>query len=914
MSRLATTFLFCLFINFLSAQKMLSHSDYDQWNSISKTLISIEGDFVAYSVEPQKGDGLMILHSIENGRIDTFDRAQAVVFSGDQHYLLAKILPTSEELYLAKKDGKKKDELPKDSLLVIHLESLNKTKFPNVTNMKYSEDFQRWLAFESSVLNEGDSTARKEKNRKALFLFNLDDLVIDTIWNPKEYSFNKTESHFVCITEAEKGDSSSFAGLYLKDLSSGSLELIDSSAASYAAAGLSAKGGFLSYFGCVDSFKNESPRYFFKLYNTRKKSREIKVDSLNVGDERLFPSPDYKPQYPAVGNHLILGFKESPLWMEYEADTSILDEERVSVDIWSWNDIDLQPRQSKQLPSVKKRTLKYSLNLKNLELTQITKDLNDNLLFDPDTKSKYALLYRDTGYRMLQTWSSPWLSDLYAVNVSTGEEVILADSTAYQRGLSPDGSFAQWFNHRSGQWHVYDLKRRRSTTISHPEGKSWTDELNDRPMAATPYGAAGWTKKSKALWIYDRYDIWAYYPATGITQRLSDGRDSRMIYRYRSAHSDEEYILDQYPATIMVINEATKSEALLEWTASSGQDTIVRFGPYGISGISRAEKAERLLIRKGSFRDYPDLYLSTEKGPARLSEANPQQQEYLWGNVRLMPYKSLSGKELESLLYVPDEVDPSEPLPVLVYFYERSSNRMHRHRTPAPSASTINIPYCLSNGYVVLVPDIVYEEGNPGESAFDCVMGAVQELCKLNMVDSTRIGIQGQSWGGYQVAYLITRTDKFKAAMAGAPVSNMTSAYGGIRWGSGLSRMFQYEQTQSRLGADLWEDRDAYIRNSPLFFADKVQTPLLIMHNDADGAVPWYQGIEYFNALRRLRKPVWMLVYNGEAHNIVKRHNRKDLSVRMMQFFDHYLKGYPAPSWMKEGIPALHKGRTLGYE
>ncbi len=161
---------------------------------------------------------------------------------------------------------------------------------------------------------------------------------------------------------------------------------------------------------------------------------------------------------------------------------------------------------------------------------------------------------------------------------------------------------------------------------------------------------------------------------------------------------------------------------------------------------------------------------------------------------------------------------------------------------------------------------------------------------------------------------MVTRTNIFKAAEAGAPVSNMTSAYGGIRWGTGRSRMFQYERTQSRIGGSLWEYPMRYMENSPIFWADKIETPLLIMHNDHDGHVPWYQGIELFVALRRLGKPTWMINYNDEPHWPTKFHNKKDWQIRLQQFFDHYLKGAPAPVWLKEGVPAVEKGKTLGTE
>ena len=220
----------------------------------------------------------------------------------------------------------------------------------------------------------------------------------------------------------------------------------------------------------------------------------------------------------------------------------------------------------------------------------------------------------------------------------------------------------------------------------------------------------------------------------------------------------------------------------------------------------------------------------------------------------------------------------------------------------------------MSNGYLVFDPNIYYKTGEPGQSAYNSVVSAAKYLASMPWVDSAKMGIQGQSWGGYQVAYLITKTNLFKAAGAGAPVANMTSAYGGIRWGTGLNRQFQYEKTQSRIGATLWERPDLYLKNSPLFSADKINTPVLIMHNDADGSVPWYQGIEFFTALRRLNKKVWMLQYNGEDHNLVERKNRKDLSLRLSQFFDYYLKGAPPANWIKYGLPAIDKGRSWGLE
>jgi dipeptidyl aminopeptidase/acylaminoacyl peptidase len=273
-----------------------------------------------------------------------------------------------------------------------------------------------------------------------------------------------------------------------------------------------------------------------------------------------------------------------------------------------------------------------------------------------------------------------------------------------------------------------------------------------------------------------------------------------------------------------------------------------------------------------------------------------------------MRFKNTDGVQLSAILMKPENFDPRKKYPMLVYIYERLSQGVNRFVNPAPSGS-INASYYVSNGYIVLEPDIVYTIGYPGQSAMKCVLPAIQEVVDQGFINEQAIGIQGHSWGGYQIAYMITQTNRFRAVEAGAPVSNMTSAYSGIRWGTGLPRQFQYEHTQSRIGGSLWEYPMRYLENSPVFRADRVQTPLLMLHNDNDDAVPWYQGIEYYLALRRLSKEVYMFTYNGEPHGIRKRANQKDYTRRMQEFFDHFLKGAPMPAWMERGIPYLERDK-----
>ena len=281
--------------------------------------------------------------------------------------------------------------------------------------------------------------------------------------------------------------------------------------------------------------------------------------------------------------------------------------------------------------------------------------------------------------------------------------------------------------------------------------------------------------------------------------------------------------------------------------------------------------------------------------------------------MELVSWTAYDGTPLEGLLYRPDNFDPAKKYPMIVNFYERNSHNLHNFRHPEPNRSTIDYCMYLSNGYIIFNPDVRYKDGYPGKNCYDCVVSGVEKVVSLGNIDTARIGAQGHSWGGYQVAYLATRTNMFAAIESGAPVVNMFSAYGGIRWGSGKARSFQYEHTQSRLGGTPWSHPERYKESSPLFEMDKVQTPILIMHNDKDGHVPWYQGIEYFVALKRLGKPAWMLNYPDEPHWPTKFPNRVDFQIRMKQFFDHYLQGAPMPKWMKEGVPAVKQPFELGY-
>ncbi|MCB9870371.1 MAG: S9 family peptidase [Planctomycetes bacterium] len=471
------------------------------------------------------------------------------------------------------------------------------------------------------------------------------------------------------------------------------------------------------------------------------------------------------------------------------------------------------------------------------------------------------------------------------------------------------------------QWCVIDVQTGKHRCLTDKLGVPFHDELEDRPQPARAYGLAGWTVGERHVLVYDRYDIWKIDVASGAAECLTDGvgRARQVVLRIsRFDLEGDDHLLDPdrrlyVPDRLLLSAHDDRTKASGYWLDSSVEsvkptELVMRDKTFG--GLSRAAQSSRLLFTVSAFDQFPDLWVANLEfhGMRKLTDACPIQREVRWGHAELVSWLNGDGQRLQGILVKPEGFDPQRKYPMLVHFYERNADRVHRYVAPTAGTSP-NAAYYVSNGYLWFVPDIVYTVGYPGESAEKCVISGVQHLIGQGFVDRKAIGISGHSWGGYQTAHLVTRTNLFAAAESGAPVSNMFSAYGGIRYQSGMSRQFQYERTQSRIGGTPWQYPQRFWQNSPVMYADRVNTPVLILHNDGDGAVPWTNGIEMFMALRRLDKEAYLFNYNGEPHGLRKDANKRDWSRRMAEFFDHHLRGKSAPRWMTEGVPYSERER-----
>ena len=737
-----------------------------------------------------------------------------------------------------------------------------------------------------------------------------------------EYEFSTNGKTLIVETTRKNGDSLSKGLVLWVHTAEGRIDTAMKGFNDATGYALDEAGSQLAFVAERDSASKALVKFYRLWYYTPgMDSAIVKADRNNLA-KGLTVSPDYATHFSKDGSRLFLGL--APIRLP--KDTSLVDFETARLDIWNYQDDYLPPQQLVQLNKELKRSYLAMIPKESGKLIPLADEHCETVQLTPEGKGDHALGSTTKPWRIQQQWEGSNDQDLFLIDLHDGSRKLIKEKVRDGGTLSPGGKFIIWYDFHLKHWFTYAIASGKTTNISRGITTPLWDVEDDHPDDPPPYGLMGWQQDDKYVYVYDQYDIYQCDPLGAVaplnlTKGL--GRARRTSIRYVGLDREQEYLRDGQTVLLTLFDHRDMSNGLKLYRlgtpfALSGRAPTF---PCTYNGFVKAKNAWRLAYLKGSFDKPYDLYVSapidtnalTMQAPvAQYSHIDPQQEKYNWFTVELHHWKMPDGRMNEGLLYKPENFDSTKKYPIIFYYYERDAETRYNYIAPQPSRSIINIPYFVSNGYLVFDPDIWYKKGQPGEDAYNSVMSAVKYLSRFKWVDTTKMGLEGHSWGGYQTAYLVTRTPIFAAAEAGAPVANMTSAYGGIRWSTGISRQFQYERSQSRLGASLWQQPELYIKNSPLFRADKVTTPLLIMHNDADGAVPWYQGIELFSALRRLGKKVWLMEYNGEDHGLIERRNRKDWSQRLSQFFDYYLKGGPAPQWLSHGVPATLKGIEWG--
>ncbi len=927
-----------------ASKKPLDHGVYDGWRAVRAPSFSRNGDWLSFTIAPQVGDALIVVRSSSGGQEHRIERGSAGRFSRDGKFFLATIVPPKAEVDRAKKEKKAPKDMPKNALSILDLRTGKTTTIERLKSWRLPDKDSGWFSYavedppappkpeakpdpkpeskpeakaEPKPEQKPEEKPQKKKDHaqgSEQILRNLETGEERKVADVSSFDFSEDGSVLVYAVSSKGGEAD---GVYQTDVASGKSSPLLTGLGRYTQLAIHNKTKRVAFSTDRDDYKSETPSPSVYVFESGSKEAKLIAKDGTPGLAKGWaPVSRGSVAFSDSGNRVMFEVAPKP---EPEPKDETPEDEKVVLDVWNWKDPLLQPNQLLQAAAERNRSYTAAAFLDSKKVVQLEDEALPMVTVSAKGDGAFALGWTNAPYRQLISWDQSY-NDVYLVDVASGARRQIQSKLPGVPQFSPGGKYLAWYDERSTSWYAASAAFSNVVNLSEKIPHPIHNEEHDTPDLPPPYGSGGWLDNDAGILLYDRYDIWLCDPSGGALPRcVTEGNGRAWSTAFRRVDTDPE-VDTIAPSKFMLLyaenlntqatgfyRDAPAARALPEKLVSG--DKIFTYA-------AKAEDSERILITRQDFTEYPNLWL-TDLGFSKLervSDANPQQKDFVWGKAELVQWSSLDGTPLQGVLVKPEDFDPAKKYPMIVYFYERSADLLHRHRVPAPSASTINPTMYASNGYLVFMPDISYSTGYPGASAEKAILPGVTAMIARGYVDAKRIACQGQSWGGYQVGHLVTRTHLFAAACAGAPVSNMFSAYGGIRYGSGLVRQMQYEKGQSRIGGSIWDRPLQFLENSPIFWADNVQTPLLIMSNDRDGAVPWTQGIEYFTALRRLGKPTWLCNYNGDDHNLTKRPNQKDWAIRMQQFFDHYLKGSPAPVWMVEGVPAVKKGKTLGLD
>jgi dipeptidyl aminopeptidase/acylaminoacyl peptidase len=807
-----------------------------------------------------------------------------------------------------------------DKLVLVNLATGKTTTFEKAGAFAFNGKAATCLAL--ALVREKQPGAKPDDPKNSeLLLVDLKTGKIQDIGDVGEFGFNKPGTFLAYTTETPNKTGN---GLYLLSVATRQTTVLDNDKMNYKSLNWKEEGdafavlkmkkdsGWKTDRGIVIGVRNPGSEPVTVVYDPSKDSTVFPKGMTISGNRAPVWSDDLSRIFFGIA---VMKAEKKPL--DSAAKKRMADADTLKPDMIIWNGKDPRLQSRQQVEETQDREFSWHgmIDVAGLHFSRLNDSAQRQLTLLP--KHHYALIEDRSAYELDMNLDGQNYVDLYIVDLLTGKKRKWLDKLYLPAGSSsprssPDGK--KLLYGQDGHFYVYDFPSDHAVNITEKAPTSFVNTEDDHNVIKPLTAAVGWSSDSKYVLIHDLWDIWQLSadgrePAVNLTR---DGRTSGIRYQYRFVLDPEEKGID--------LSQPVYFATYGEWNKKGG---IVRIMP-GRKGMGLQAGVERLLWEDASFgwlskAKHADVYAyGTEdfsrpteflvggpllKGAVQLTHNAPLASMYTWSaGVRLVNYVSEKGDSLQGALFLPAGYEEGKKYPTIVYYYEKLSQTLHNYNRPDYSRTGWNPTLYTSNGYAVFIPDIVYKVNDPGMSAVWCVIPGVKAAIRTGVIDEQHIGIHGHSWGGYQTAFLVTQTDMFRAAAAGAPLTDMISMYDMIYWNAGVGDMAIFEASQGRLTTGPWDNWDAYRRNSPIYHVKDVHTPLLMLHNDKDGAVDFEQGIEYYNALRRLKKPVTMITYRGENHGLAKRENMRDYSIRMMEFFDYYLKGKPAPDWWIKGV------------
>jgi len=910
-------------------------NDILSWESIISPTTSNNGRWFAYRLGPAEGDSEVFIKDTQGDKVYNFpvgERSRGasgeIAFSEDSKWAAFTVYPTRSE---AKKLQKQKKRIY-NNISLVNLSTGDKIDFEKISRFLFSGENPSWIAFHKYP-PEGQAKEQEKWKGSNLILYDLATKKELNIGNVASFAFDKSGQWLAWIIDAH-GQSGN--GVQIRNMKTGVILPLDTDKAEYSRLTWTEEGD-----GLIVLKGKEDEGFEDKLYSivgfTEFSSSMPKKVIYNPQEDTNFPekmtiSPNRTPVWTEDFSAFIFGIhdvkiketkKDDPKDEEKEDQgkdtkaeeekdpskpkvkpkTPIDKEDLPEVVIWHWKDDRMQSQQQVQASRDKNYNYLATYIIQTKTFIRLADDTMRGVT--PAPKHMWALGFDDREYELSGNLIGINFQDVFVINMKTGERKLALKKFQWSTSPSPDGTHFLFYN--EGQYHTYEMSTGKTFNITQNVPTSFINTEDDHNVIDPPVRQIGWAKNGVSVLLYDNWDIWNVPVHGGKGVNLTvNGKTDGIRYRSRYRLDPDEKGID--------LTQPIYLGPYGEWTKKAGIGRIDK-GKPGVKmllwddamfSLRKANKADVFFYTKQTYKDSPDYYVTDAdmKKGNKITEANLQQKNFHWSSgSRLVDYESAKGDRLQAALFLPANYEEGKSYPTIVYIYEKVSQGLNRYY--APTASGFNKSVYTSRGYAVLMPDIVYKINDPRMSSVWCVVPAVEAAIATGIVDRDSVGIHGHSWGGYQSSFLVTQTDLFSAVVTGAPLTNMISMYSSIYWNSGSANQPIFESSQGRFYGGYWDNLEAYARNSPVYFAQNVKTPMIILHNDKDGAVDWNQGIEYFNTLRRLGKPVIMLQYVGENHGVRKPPNQKDYTIRMREFFDHHLLGKAAPEWITEGIAHL---------
>jgi dipeptidyl aminopeptidase/acylaminoacyl peptidase len=873
-------------------------ADYARWRSIQEATISADGARVAWTYSQLRQDDVLHVRDVDSGREHRIHRGSRATFSGDGRWISYFVAPAgafADSLRVAGLPVPLRAEL-------LGLDSGQRTEWDDAMSAEFSPD-ATFLAVKRRRTPGDDAAADAE-----LVVRNLRSGTDRHIEHVAWYSFSPAGTLLAWTTAALPAGSGS---LRVIDLSTGEATVLDSAADHYTGATWSADGRAIAILRGTDVDtlvrRVNTLLAFTGLDRPGPQRVEVTSETVRIPAGHVI-SDKADLAWSETADRLFFGFA----WQERKPRPPAGWQKVSEVDVFHWRDERIQTAQARRAERDRNRTDRAVLHLPDRRVVVLTDSTLQELAVDP--QGHWAIGSNERPY--ISDWREH-RADYYRIDVASGARTLISAAQlrpyASFAQLAPDGRhFLYW---KEGDFHAYEVTTDRHVNLTSGLPVHFADSEWDYLSTVPPYGVAGWTADGTGVVLNHHHDLW-FVPFDGSGARnLTSGSGAARGIRLRvaaqgSAYQPTDLLIDLSQPVLLAATElATQRSGFFELRDGRTRELVLTDHMYGRP--QHAGGDGRLLFTRQSWNEFPDLYIADADlgGVTRISEANPQQAEYAWGRRILIDYTTRDGIPLRGILAIPDDWRPGVRLPMLVPFYEKLSPYFHLHPVPRYDTGFPQQADYVSNGYLVLGPDVHFRGGSSHSDMLESVEAAVARVIEMGYADAANVGLFGISYSAGGALYIGGRSNTFAAIVAAAASSNLVTEFNLI-WGSRGEPVQGYDiHGQGRYGSNPFDDFDLYWQQSPIAHVRTLNTPVLMMHGDSDQIVQYQLSLEYFNAARFNQKPVIFLSYPGEGHALSRLENQLDYLSRVREFFDHYLKGAPMPAWMEQGERFIDKHR-----